>query len=159
MKEYNLFHIDVLFCDFADVALEHYLTKVEYDQYYNSDFKDRKVALYWLDRFIQHPEKNSLEYELLKRSLGVIITSKRYISNESIFPGIDDGVISDKEEIKQWYIDVYQPFLLFVWDYLFDEPYEPVDLSQYIERTDEGFMNHPGTPELWGTPEYDTYGN
>lgn len=156
MIEYSPHHIALLFGDFHDDALEHYLSPEEYNEYYDSDFRNTDTALYWLERLVGSIETYNAEYRgynLYKESLRQIITSNGVIPINACFPGIDD-VDTVNIDIEKWYIECYYLFLFVLWDYLFNEEYQPADLSEYRERIDYEFVHFPRKPELWKEEKY-----
>ena len=151
MIEYTSYHIALLFGDFHDDALEHYLSSEEYNEYYDSDFRNTDTALYWLEKLVGSIETYNAEYRgynLYKESLRQIITSNGVILIDACFPGIE--YIEDMDEWRK----TYQQFLFVLWDYLFDEEYQPADLSQYRQRIDYEFVHFPHRPELWKEAKY-----
>lgn len=151
MIEYSPFHIVSLLDGLTNDYLERCITKKYYDFYYASNFQDQEQILFWLNKLVQKPEPNSRKYQLVQESLRQIISSKSVILEDIVLPGIEQI-----ENIDEWFV-AYQAFLFALWGYLFDEPYEPADLSKYIERVDMEFINMPNNPEQWKEAVYKTH--
>ncbi len=88
----------------------------------------------------------------LKTSLRVVLSRWGFLPHGPSLPGIDSGPAS--REPQQIYAQ-WREFYRLLWDELFHEPFERIaDTDVLQERNDSAFVNAPGQPERWGTPQY-----
>jgi hypothetical protein len=89
----------------------------------------------------------------MRESLRVALSRWGFLPHGPSLPGIDSCLLLVREPqdiYTQW-----RQFYRLLWDELFHEPFELVANTDTLqERIDSAFVNAPGQPERWGTPQY-----
>ncbi len=89
----------------------------------------------------------------MRESLRVVLSRWGFLPHGPSLPGIDDGAATQRgaQEIHA----LWRQFYRLLWEELFHEPFERLaDTDGLQERIDSAFVNAPGHPERWGTPQY-----
>jgi hypothetical protein len=88
----------------------------------------------------------------MRESLRVVLSRWGFLPHGPSLPGIDSGPAS--REPQQIYAQ-WREFYRLLWEELFHEPFERIANTDVLqERNDSAFVNAPGQPERWGTPQY-----
>lgn len=146
----------------TDVSLEHISqlidsafdgTKLEYygdfDEFSSLNLIKTQDAIYairkWLSIGAWRSEQERSQYQ---ESLRYCLTTKKIPPYTAWLAGIDD--VGDMSLWEKHLFD----FLYILWQEWFDEPFTPANLTNYRERIDLEFVNHPWMPEAWKEPKY-----
>lgn len=151
MTEINFHHLDLFLLPFNEEYATHYGYLPELNQL-NLSLEEQAVVA--IEKWVQPLVRRVSEAELLaaKEALRFSISKgRRYTYISFHRPGIDD-VMRDIDMSK--YLAADLRFSLTLWRVIFDEPFVPAVLKNYLHRVDESFANFPGDPNKWGAPEY-----
>ena len=125
-------------------------------EFYALDLTDEKQALYAIRTWLTAtptPNYPAIGHYQEKEACRYCLTKERGWGSVWL-PGIDGDANYKQYSMEHWKREM-QKFYLLLWSELFpDDPYKPADLSQYRQRVDQGFVNFPHMPELWGEPVY-----
>lgn len=143
-----------------DVSLQHISkaidgafdsTKLEYyddfDEFSSLNLIETQDAIYAIRKWLKGQWRSEQQRKQYQESLRYCLTTKKIPPYTAWLAGIDDV------DINLWEKYLFD-FLHILWQEWFDEPFTPADLTNYKERIDFEFVNHPWMPEVWKEPIY-----
>jgi hypothetical protein len=132
---------------------EGYLEQLELLDLSTEEHARQAIQKWLLPPYQEYWGRTSTGRVRMRTTLRVVLSRWGFLPHGPSLPGIDSGP-SARPNPQEIYT-LWRQFYLLLWDELFHEPFHRIaDTEGLQERIDSAFVNAPGQPERWGTPQY-----